>query len=91
MSQATIAFPKPQNMNCSVCVDSEQCKGCGLCIAHCSLGVFEEGSALNKLGYAATNVAHPEKCVGCGNCFYSCPEIGAIRLTVWRKQMKKSA
>ena len=59
----------------------EECKGCGLCVESCPLGVMELEPGLNAYG------VHPARyrgdgCSGCGACFYCCPEPGAI--TVWR-------
>ncbi|MDO5580219.1 MAG: 4Fe-4S dicluster domain-containing protein [Planctomycetia bacterium] len=63
----------------SVMIDSENCKGCGLCIAHCTMQVLEEGPVRNSMGYKAAIVAN-QNCTGCGDCFYICPEPDAIRV-----------
>jgi len=62
-------------------LDSEECKGCGLCVEACPPKVLHLGPQLNRSGY------HPvlyggEGCTGCGICFFACPEPGAI--VVWR-------
>ena len=62
-------------------IDSEECKGCGLCVDSCPPKCLSLGAELNAYG------AHPaayagEGCTGCGICFYCCPEPGAI--TVYR-------
>ena len=58
-------------------INSEECKGCGVCIAACPTKCLELESGLNGYG------AHPavykgEGCTGCAICFYCCPEPGAV-------------
>jgi 2-oxoglutarate ferredoxin oxidoreductase subunit delta len=60
-------------------LNSEECKGCGLCVKACPTKVLRLSDQLNRYGY------HPAeylgaKCSGCGICFYACPEPGAIRV-----------
>jgi NAD-dependent dihydropyrimidine dehydrogenase PreA subunit len=60
-------------------IDTTECKGCGLCVAACNIGVLSLAGWLNHQGY------HPAEysghgCNGCGLCFYACPEPGAIRV-----------
>ena len=62
-------------------LETEECKGCGMCIAACPPKVLALSPSLNRYGY------HPVKylgegCTGCGICFFACPEPGAI--AVWR-------
>jgi NAD-dependent dihydropyrimidine dehydrogenase PreA subunit len=66
----------------SVEMNSEECKGCGLCVEACPPKVLRLGERLNRYGY------HPAEylgagCTGCGICFYACPEPGGI--TVLRR------
>jgi NAD-dependent dihydropyrimidine dehydrogenase PreA subunit len=58
-------------------VDTDECKGCGLCVESCPPKCLELETGLNQYG------VHParykgEGCTGCGICFYCCPEPGAI-------------
>ncbi len=58
-------------------LDSEECKGCGLCVEACPPKVLRLSRNLNRYGY------HPATCfragcTGCGICFFACPEPGAI-------------
>jgi len=67
-------------------LNSEECKGCGLCVEACPPKVLQLAPFLSRYGY------HPvtylgKGCTGCGICFFACPEPGAI--TVWRT--KKAA
>lgn len=62
-------------------LDSEECKGCGLCVEACPPKCLALAPQLNRYGY------HPATylgvgCTGCGICFFACPEPGAI--VVWR-------
>jgi len=58
-------------------LNSEECKGCGLCVEACPPKVLSLAGFLNRYGY------HPVTCckggcTGCGICFFVCPEPGAI-------------
>jgi 2-oxoglutarate ferredoxin oxidoreductase subunit delta len=61
----------------SVRLDSNECKGCGLCVEACPPKVLRLASVLNPFGYHAASYLGA-KCTGCGICFYVCPEPGAI-------------
>jgi NAD-dependent dihydropyrimidine dehydrogenase PreA subunit len=65
----------------SVAMNSEECKGCGLCVVACTPGVLRLSDKLNRYGYHSA-VYDGHGCSGCGLCFYACPEPGAI--TVYR-------
>jgi NAD-dependent dihydropyrimidine dehydrogenase PreA subunit len=58
-------------------IDSEECKGCGLCIEACPPKAIALGDRLNHYGYR-TAVYAGAGCTGCGICFMACPEPGAI-------------
>lgn len=58
-------------------IDTEECKGCGLCVEACPPKCLALSPDLNHQGF------HPARylgkgCTGCGICFYCCPEPGAI-------------
>jgi NAD-dependent dihydropyrimidine dehydrogenase PreA subunit len=58
-------------------VDTNECKGCGLCIEACPPKVIRLSENLNHYGYhTATYLG--SGCTGCGICFMVCPEPGAI-------------
>ncbi|HVP47604.1 MAG TPA: 4Fe-4S dicluster domain-containing protein [Bryobacteraceae bacterium] len=61
----------------SVVINGEECKGCGLCVVSCALGVLRQSDSLNRYGYHPAEYAG-HGCNGCGLCFYACPEPGAI-------------
>ena len=58
-------------------VDTEECKGCGLCIEACPPKVISLSERLNHFGYH-TAVYKGSGCTACGICFMVCPEPGAI-------------
>jgi len=65
-----------------VVINTEECKGCELCIEACPSDVLFLSDKFNTHGY------HPsaykgDACTGCGICFYTCPEPGAI--TVFKR------
>jgi len=71
-----------------VTIDTNECKGCGVCVDACPSKCLVLRPELNPYG------VHPaqytgENCSGCGICFYACPEPGAI--TVYRLTIPKAA
>ena len=63
----------------SLKLDSDECKGCGLCVSACPPRVLRLSDRLNRYGY------HPltyrgSGCTGCGICYLVCPEPGAIEV-----------
>lgn len=66
----------------SLQVDSNECKGCGLCIEACPPKVIALTQQLNHYGYRTATYTG-SGCTGCGICFLVCPEPGA--LTVLRR------
>lgn len=63
-------------------IDTDECKGCGLCIQACPPKVISLSERLNHYGYRTALYAGAG-CTGCGICFLACPEPGA--LTVLRR------
>ena len=64
----------------SIRISSDECKGCGRCLLVCPKSLISTGTAINRQGYVAVVVNHPDGCIGCGSCFYQCPEPGAITI-----------
>ena len=63
----------------TVDLNSEECKGCGLCVEACPPKVLTLATHLNRYGYhPAIYLGHG--CTGCGICFFACPEPGGIRV-----------
>jgi Pyruvate/2-oxoacid:ferredoxin oxidoreductase delta subunit len=58
-------------------IDTDECKGCGLCVEACPLKLIRMSERLNHYGYKTAEYVGTG-CSGCGVCFVSCPEPGAI-------------
>lgn len=60
-----------------ITIESEECKGCRLCVQFCPKACIAIGPAINKMGYQYAEFKSA-KCTACGICYYMCPEPGAI-------------
>jgi len=58
---------------------TDECKGCGLCVAACPAKCLEMSGEINRKSVPFTRY-RGQGCTGCGICFYSCPEPYAIRI-----------
>ena len=56
-------------------IDSNRCKGCGLCITVCPKSVLELANELNAKGYYPAYQARPEDCIYCATCCRMCPDV----------------
>ena len=56
-------------------IDSERCKGCGLCVTVCPKNVLELAKELNAQGYFPAFQARPEDCIHCAICCTMCPDV----------------
>ena len=56
-----------------IVVDTDHCKGCGLCVEACPMHVIELSKHVNGKGY---NYSEPVKegCIGCASCALICPD-----------------
>ena len=54
-------------------IDTEKCKGCGLCVAVCPKGSIAIGTESNAKGYFPPQTGEGE-CTGCCKCAVVCPE-----------------
>ena len=52
----------------AVLVDTEECKGCEVCIEACQQNVLALSQLINNKGYNYCYMIHPESCNGCSNC-----------------------
>jgi 2-oxoglutarate ferredoxin oxidoreductase subunit delta len=56
-----------------VFIDSERCKGCGLCVAVCPKQIMMISKKSNKHGYFPAETDNSE-CTGCAACAIMCPD-----------------
>ena len=61
-------------------LDSDICKGCGLCVVVCPKDVLEIADSVNLYGYFPAYQARPEDCIYCATCCRMCPDV-AITIT----------
>ena len=69
----TISDKKKQS-KVEVHVDTEWCKGCGLCISFCPQGALSLDTQLNKQGYNPVKFSEEKDCNGCKRCQIMCPD-----------------
>ena len=56
-------------------VDSERCKGCGLCVNACPKGILTlSRTRLNQKGHSPVEITDQDKCIGCAFCATMCPD-----------------
>jgi len=62
-------------MKATMTINTELCKGCGLCVSACPLKIMEiNKGATNQKGYHPAHNIAIEKCIACGNCAVTCPD-----------------
>jgi 2-oxoglutarate ferredoxin oxidoreductase subunit delta len=54
-------------------IDSERCKGCGLCIEACAKRSITKSGKTNKMGYFFSEPCG-NGCTGCAICALICPD-----------------
>lgn len=59
----------------TIVVDTERCKGCGLCLAFCPQDVLAYSTEHNRNSYNVIYMKAPERCTGCALCAQTCPDI----------------
>ena len=56
-------------------IDSERCKGCGLCVNFCPKNVLEITNQVDAKGHFPVYQARPEDCIKCSICCIMCPDV----------------
>jgi len=54
-------------------IDTEKCKGCGLCVSECRSDVLGMSKKTNNKGYFYAEF--DGDCNGCGACYTMCPDV----------------
>ncbi len=58
----------------SLVIDTERCKGCGVCIASCPCSVLGFSADVNGKGYRYAVMVDRDACTGCASCGIICPD-----------------
>lgn len=73
----------------TVHIQTDRCKGCGLCIQACPQHVLVLADAFNARGYRHAQLdEHDGHCIGCGICAIVCPDVA---FTVYREPLRRAA
>jgi len=56
-------------------IDTDRCKGCGLCVEVCPKHVLEISGEVNARGYFPAYQARPQDCIHCSLCCIICPDV----------------
>lgn len=62
------------NKKFKLVINSERCKGCGLCLEYCPKGALKVSEKYNSLGIHPMELGDESKCTGCSFCAISCPD-----------------
>ena len=60
-------------MTGKITIDSERCKGCGLCVMVCPKNCIVISNQPNTIGYFAAEASNID-CNGCAMCAIICPD-----------------
>jgi len=69
----------------AIVVDTDRCKGCGVCIVACPSKVIALNKNVNPKGYNFAYMENPDACIGCANCALVCPD---SCITVYRQKFE---
>ena len=73
----------------TVTIQTDRCKGCGLCIQACPQHVLAFAEEFNARGYRPVQLDEREhSCTGCGVCALVCPD---VVFTVYRQPLRRAA
>jgi len=76
---------KPAEPMGKIEIDSQRCKGCGLCIAACPKKHIHLADEPDVRGIRVACFDMEHDCTGCGFCYVICPDVA---VTVYRKKGK---
>ena len=62
-------------------INSERCKGCGLCVSACPEDVLALAQGFNSQGQHYAEAVNPGACTACMHCAIICPDTA---IEVWR-------
>lgn len=63
-------------MKIKVIINSEECKGCGLCVTACPKKILEiSKNSINSKGYFTARIIDQDKCITCAFCRTICPDV----------------
>lgn len=71
-----------------VVIDTNLCKGCGLCVNFCPKKCLSISKELNAKGFYPAMQADEEGCTACGICYMMCPDAA---ITVYKDEKAKSS
>jgi 2-oxoglutarate ferredoxin oxidoreductase subunit delta len=57
-----------------IIIDTERCKGCGLCVTVCPKKCIVISKCSNKTGYFPAKTSN-SNCTGCAMCAIICPDV----------------
>lgn len=57
-----------------VTIQTERCKGCGLCVSVCPTKILVISNNINANGYKNVMCVDVSKCIGCAACYNMCPD-----------------
>lgn len=57
----------------AIVVDTQKCKGCGLCVEACPTKTIALSKMVNGKGYNFAEMA-TDGCIGCASCALVCPD-----------------
>jgi 2-oxoglutarate ferredoxin oxidoreductase subunit delta len=66
-------------------IESDRCKGCGLCVEFCPSHLLTLSGGLNAIGYHPAELHDADKCSACALCAEMCPETA---MEIYRKRRK---
>jgi 2-oxoglutarate ferredoxin oxidoreductase subunit delta len=58
-----------------ILIDSDKCKGCGLCVEACPRKCLKISETFNRTGYNPAVFAGEKDCTACGFCYLTCPDV----------------